>query len=76
MHSEGTESFSEAGQPENKNIMAAIEDLQCSQATMGAEFQSLCQETSIPQAPQGGQGPQGSPYLTREDISAILFEAK
>ena len=43
---------------------------------MWAEFQSLCQETAIPQAPQGGQGPQGSPYLTKEDISAILFKAR
>ena len=43
---------------------------------MWAEFQSLHQETTILQAPQGGQGPHGSPYLTREDISAILFEAK
>lgn len=30
----------------------------------------------IPQPPQGGQGPWGSPYLTKEDIFAILFEAK
>ena len=27
MHSEGIESFGEAGYPENRNIMAAIEDL-------------------------------------------------
>ena len=39
-------------------------------------FQSLRQETAILQASQGGQGPQGSPYLTKEDIHAILFEAK
>ena len=74
-HSEGTESSGEAGHPENRNIMAAIEDLQCSQAVLWAEFQSLRQETAIPQAPQGGQG-QGSPYLSKEDISAILFEVK
>ena len=43
---------------------------------MWAEFQALRQETFIPQAPQGGQGPWGSLYLTKEDISAILFEAK
>jgi len=76
MHSEGTESSSEAGHLENKNIMAAIEDLQHSQAAMWAKLQSLHQETAIPQAPQGDQGPQGSPYLTKEDIFAILFEAK
>ena len=29
-----------------------------------------------PQPPQGCQGPRGSPYLTKEDISAILFETK
>ena len=34
MHSEGTESSGEVGQPENRNIMVAIEDLQHSQATM------------------------------------------
>ena len=76
MHSEGTKSSGKTSQPENRNIMAAIEDLQCSQAAMWAKFQSLCQETSIPQAPQGGQGLQRSPYLTKEDIYAILFEAK
>ena len=43
---------------------------------MWAEFQALRQETFIPQAPQGGQGPRGYPYLTKEDITAILFEAK
>ena len=43
---------------------------------MWAKFQFLRQETTIPQAPQGGQGPQRSPYLTKEDIHAILFEAK
>ena len=36
----------------------------------------MCQETTIPEGPQGGQGPQKSPYLIREDISAILFKAK
>ena len=76
MHSEGTESSGEAGHLENKNIMAAIEDLQHSQVAMVAEFQSLHQETTIPQVPQGGQGPQGSPYLTKEDISTILFKGK
>ena len=43
---------------------------------MWAEFQSLRQGTFIPQATQGGQGPRESPYLTREDITTILFEAK
>ena len=37
---------------------------------MWAKFQSLCQETATPQAPQG------SPYLTREDKHDILFQAK
>ena len=40
---------------------------------MWAEFQSLRQEIAIPHNPQG---PQGSPYLIREDIYAILFEPK
>ena len=75
-HSEGTESSGEAGHLENRNIMAAIEDLQCSQAAMWAKFQSLPQKIAIPQAPQGGQGPQGSPYSTKEDIFAISFKAK
>ena len=51
MHSGGTKSSGKASQPENKNIVAAIEDLQCSQVAMWAEFQSLRQETSIPQVP-------------------------
>nr|POE53939.1 hypothetical protein CFP56_53441 [Quercus suber] len=34
MHSEGIESFGEAGHPKNRNIMATIEDLQRSQAAM------------------------------------------
>lgn len=41
MHFEGTESSGEAGHPKIRNIMAAIEDLQRSQAAMWAEFQSL-----------------------------------
>ena len=43
---------------------------------MWVEFQALRQETFIPQALQGGQGPRGSPYLTKEDIFAILFKVK
>ena len=43
---------------------------------MWVEFQYLRQGMFIPQAPQGGQGPQTSPYLTGEDITAILFKAK
>ena len=54
MHTEGTESSDEASWPENRNIMVASKELQCSQAAMWAEFQSLYQEASIPQAPQGG----------------------
>nr|POF05305.1 hypothetical protein CFP56_37613 [Quercus suber] len=50
--------------------MATIEDLQCSQVVIWAEFQSLCQETAVPQVPQG------SLYLTGKDIHAIMFEAK
>ena len=73
MHIEGTKSSGEANQPKNRNIMTAIEDLQCFQATMWAEFQALRQETFIPQAPQG---PHRYPYLTKEDITTILFEAK
>ena len=73
MHIEGTKSSGEANQPKNRNIMTAIEDLQCFQAIMWAKFQALRQETFIPQAPQG---PHGYPYLTKEDITAILFEAK
>ena len=76
MHSEGTKSLGEAGHHENRGIMAAIEDLQHSQAAIWAKFQSLHQETTIPLAPQGGQGPQGSHYLTKEDIHAILFKDK
>ena len=76
MHIEGTKSSGEASQPENKNIVTAIKDLQRFQAAMWAEFQSLRQGTFIPQATQGGQGPRESPYLTREDITTILFEAK
>ena len=37
----------------------AIEDPQRSQATMWVEVQSLCQKSSTPQTPQGGQPPQG-----------------
>ena len=73
MHFEGAESSGEAGHHETKGIIAAIKDLQRFQAAIRVEFQSLRQETAIPQALQG---PQGSPYLTREDIHAILFEAK
>ena len=76
MHFEGTKSLGEAGHHENRGIMAAIEDLQHSQAAIWAKFQSLHQETTIPLAPQGGQGPQGSHYLTKEDIHAILFKDK
>ena len=38
MSSEGVESSSEAGHRESREIMAAIEDLQCSQSTTWAEF--------------------------------------
>ena len=108
MHIEGTGSPKEVRQPSNKDLVAATEDLQHSQATIQTEFQSLRQKTSTPQTPQGGQTPQGetkrstnvppqtqdlplnqdqkappqpdvpqaSPYLTREDVTAILLEAK
>ena len=76
MHTKGIESFSEVSQPKNRNIVTAIRELQCSQVAMWVEFQALRQETFIPQAPQGGQGSWGSPYLTKEDITAILFKAK
>ena len=42
MHSEGTQSSSEAGHLENRNVMAAIKDHQRFQAAMWVEFQSLC----------------------------------
>ena len=51
MHAEGTKSFGEANQPENRNIMTAIEDLKRFQAAMQVEFQALRQETFIPQPP-------------------------
>nr|POF02698.1 hypothetical protein CFP56_04934 [Quercus suber] len=73
MHSEGAESSKETGHHETRGIIVAIEDLQRSQAAIWAEFQSLRQETIVPQVLQG---PLRSPYLTREDICAILFEAK
>ena len=73
MHFEDAKSSREAGHHEFKGIIATIEDLQRSQAAIQAEFQSLRQETTVPQALQG---PQGSPYLTNEDIHAILFEVK
>ena len=76
MHSEDTKSSGEVGHHESISIMATIEDVQSSQAAIWAKFQSLRQETAIPPALQGGQGPQGSPYLTKEDIYAIFFEAK
>lgn len=41
-HFEGIESSGEAGHPDNRNITAAIEDLQLSQDTMCIEFQFLC----------------------------------
>ena len=38
MYSEGTKSSRKASHPKNRNIIAAIEDLQRSQAAMWAEF--------------------------------------
>ena len=38
MHTEGMESFDDAGQPNNRGIVVAIEDLQHSQVTKWAEF--------------------------------------
>nr|POE85848.1 hypothetical protein CFP56_18197 [Quercus suber] len=73
MHSEGAESSGGTAHHESRLMMATIKDLQRSQAAMWAEFESLCQETVVPYAPQG---PQGSLYLTMEDIHVILFEAK
>lgn len=57
MHTEGTKWSKEVRQPCNMDLVAIIEDLQCSQATMWAEFQSFCQMTSTPQTPCGSQGP-------------------
>ena len=53
MHSEGAMSSDETAHCLSWVIMAAIEDLQRAQAAMWAEFQSLRQETVVPQAPQG-----------------------
>ena len=39
MHAKGLESLEEVRQPDNRNIMAAIENLQCSQASMWEELQ-------------------------------------
>ncbi|KAF3962738.1 hypothetical protein CMV_012781 [Castanea mollissima] len=38
MHIEGTESFEEVGQLDNRDLAVAIKDLQCSEATMWEEF--------------------------------------
>ena len=65
MHFEGIRYLGGTAHRESKEMMVAIEELQRSQAAMWAEFQSLHQEIAAPQAPQG---PQGSLYLTREDI--------
>ena len=47
MHSGGVESLGGITHRETKGIMAAIEDLQYSQAAICAEFQSLRQETTV-----------------------------
>ena len=52
MHSEGARSSDETAYCLSRVIMAAIEDLQRAIAVMWAEFQSLHQETIVPQAPQ------------------------
>ena len=57
IHTEGAELFEEVRQSGNRDLVVGIEDLQRFQVTMWAEFQSLCQRTSTPQTPQGGQGP-------------------
>ena len=47
MHSGGVESLGGTTHRETKGIMAAIEDLQYSQAAIYAEFQSLRQEITV-----------------------------
>ena len=42
IHIEGTELPEEVRQPNNRNLVAVIEDLQRSQAIIWEEFQSLC----------------------------------
>ena len=59
MHTTCTKSSEEGRQSCNRDLVATIEDLQRSQATMWADFQSFCQRTSTPQTLQGSQGPQG-----------------
>ena len=59
MHTTGTKSSEEGRQSCNRDLVATIEDLQRSQATMWANFQSFRQRTSTLQTPQGSQGPQG-----------------
>ena len=53
MHSKGVESFGKTSHYETRGIMAAIKDLQRSHVAMWVEFQSLRQETAVPQGPQG-----------------------
>ena len=50
MHFESAESSGGTAHRESREMMAAIKDLQRFQAAMWAEFQSLLQETAIPQA--------------------------
>ena len=59
MHTTCTKSSKEGRQSCNRDLVATIEDLQRSQATMWADFQSFRQRTSTPQTLQGSQGPQG-----------------
>ena len=53
MHFEGTESSGGTAHRESRQMMAAIEDFQRSHVAMCVEFQSLHQETAVPQAHQG-----------------------
>ena len=46
MHVEGSESSGEVREPSNKDLMATIENLQHSQASMWEMLQSLCQRTA------------------------------
>nr|POF25826.1 hypothetical protein CFP56_71865 [Quercus suber] len=47
MHFEGTKSSGEAGHSENKRIMAAIEDLQCSQISSFTRLVEAARRTSM-----------------------------
>nr|POF03727.1 hypothetical protein CFP56_06646 [Quercus suber] len=52
MHTEGTKSSNEASQPENRNIVTTIEDLQCSQAATAKKVKSTVYINTRPPYPE------------------------